>query len=383
MENVLLLDTNFSSAPFYNFLIKSNYNVFLIGNNPDDYLAKISLNYFNIDYSDIKAVKLFIQKNNINYIIPGCNDFSYKICSILNEENKFFGIENYEINEILNNKDNFRKFAISENIPVPRLYNKNNLKYPLIIKPVDSYSGNGISIIENENDIKFKKAKLFAKKHSHTNKYLIEEFVTGQLYSHSAFISNRKIINDFFVEEYCIASKFAVDTSWVINNLNNTLKKAIRNSITDIANKLNLKDGLVHTQLIINYDKFWIIEITRRCPGDLYSKLIEFSTGFKYSEEYLKPFLNKRLKQKKILFNNDIIRHTVTTNTEHYYGSIDFEIPVQITKFISLKMSGDFLNIAPKGRASLFFMNFKNKEEFKTTKKLLLKRNLYKLNTNI
>ena len=35
---ILLLDTNFSSGPIYNYLVESGNEVYVIGNNPNDFL---------------------------------------------------------------------------------------------------------------------------------------------------------------------------------------------------------------------------------------------------------------------------------------------------------------------------------------------------------
>ena len=51
-DKVAIIDTNFSSSPIYEYLVKLHFDVFVIGNNPNDYLAKISPNYVNIDYSN-------------------------------------------------------------------------------------------------------------------------------------------------------------------------------------------------------------------------------------------------------------------------------------------------------------------------------------------
>ena len=54
-------------------------------------------------------------------------------------------------------------------------------------------------------------------------------------------------------------------------------------------------DGLIHTQFISDNNTFSLIEVTRRCPGDLYSKLIQMSTGINYSELYSMPFMGLEL----------------------------------------------------------------------------------------
>ena len=386
MKNVLLLDTNVSSAPIYNSLIELNCNVFVIGDKPDDYLAKTSKNYHQINYSNVATVKKFIKKNKIEYIVPGCNDFSYKICCELNKENTYYGLECNKINDIINNKDSFREFAIKNSIPVPSIFNTKNIpkKSSIIIKPVDSYSGNGITVLTKYTDKDLENAINKAKKVSKRNNYIVEEFVEGQLFSHTAFISKQKIYTDFFVEEHCIANSYAVDTSWVTNEISKKVIHQIRTTINKFAQTLNLKDGLIHTQFILKNDNFWIIEMTKRCPGDLYSNLIKFSTGFNYAKEYAKPFINMNI---KVIFKTKkltkIIRHTITTPEELNFGSLQFNEQVLLNSYISLSTSGSNLPKAPRGRLALLFLNTINLINFNKIKKLLLTRKLYTLNEKI
>jgi hypothetical protein len=62
MAKALLVDTNFSSVPIYNFLEKSGYEVFVCGNNPNDCIAKFSPNFHCIDYSDHQALQLTFRR---------------------------------------------------------------------------------------------------------------------------------------------------------------------------------------------------------------------------------------------------------------------------------------------------------------------------------
>ena len=63
-EKVAIIDTNFSSSPIYEYLVKLHFDVFVIGNNPNDYLAKISPNYVNIDYSNKELLTQFLNDKN-------------------------------------------------------------------------------------------------------------------------------------------------------------------------------------------------------------------------------------------------------------------------------------------------------------------------------
>ena len=255
---ILLLDTSFSAKPIYDFLVSSGSEVFVLGGNANDSLAKSVDNYINLDYSNVTELKSSIQKLEIDYLVPGGNDFSYKICSILNEEKNYFNIDTKEVNEIINSKDKFREFALNNNLSVPQIVSDNEIKnnLPIIIKPTDAYSGHGITVICDYDLGEINQAIKNAIKFSKSGKYLIEKFIEGQLFSHSAFISNGEILQDFIVEEHCVINKYVVDTSRVVFDFNQKILEEIRKEILMLSEALNLPNGLIHTQFISNGENF-------------------------------------------------------------------------------------------------------------------------------
>lgn len=383
MTNILLVDTNLSSSPLYKYLVECGYKVFVVGSKPDDFLAKTSEIYINFDYSDIDLTRQFIKKNNIKHIIPGCNDLSYKVCAELNSEGDFSGLDSPEINDIINKKNKFRLFAEEIGLPVPRVISYDSVsefESPLIVKPVDAYSGRGMTVLNKKDMNLLEDAVVLAKKFSQTDTCLIEEYVEGQLYSHSAFISNMEIILDFIVEEFCTANPFVVDTSRVVYDFPAELLDRVRRDITLMIKKLNLVDGLIHTQFIKNGSSYWIIEVTRRCPGDLYSQLIELSTGYPYAEIYMKPFINKKISIDKNLSTQSwVMRHTISSTCEGFLGSIKFNYPVYLEKMFSLSLSGDMIKPSPFSRIGLGFFKTDSEVELNKLLEITLERKLYKL----
>ena len=77
------------------------------------------------------------------------------------------------------------------------------------------------------------------------------------------------------------------------------------------ARKLNLTDGILHAQIIANQLDFFIIELTRRCSGDLYPVPVEMVTNVPWSKVILKSFMGKKVKAYEIK-NSIIIRIVVT-----------------------------------------------------------------------
>jgi carbamoylphosphate synthase large subunit len=356
--------------------------VYVIGNNPNDFLAKSAKNYIKSDYTKISKTKEFIELYKIDFIVPGCNDMSFQVYTELNSNNQFSISDSSEINQIINNKEKFRLFAVACNLSVPKVvkYEEIGELWPLIVKPVDAYSGLGITIINESDKNMLQSAMKFAIENSRDGTCIIEEFVDGQLYSHSAFIFEKNIMIDFIVEEHCTANSFAVDTSRVIYDFPKEVLSDIRKEIHKVSNELGLVDGLIHTQFIKKGNKFWIIEITRRCPGDLYSYLIESSTGFNYAKTYTKPFIKQKISLPlKPQIKSNIVRHTISNPKEGFFNSLQFNLSVSIDKFIQISKAGDFIKKSPAGRIGLLFMRANSKSELNSIYETTLKRELYSI----
>lgn len=380
MRRILLLDTNVSSLPIYNYLVRENNEVFVVGGNPNDFLAKYAKNYINLDYSKIDQTRALVDSLKIDYIVPGCNDRSYQVCSELNSNGQFKGLDSYEVTETINNKEKFRTFSQKIGLPVPKVFSKAGADFvwPLIVKPVDAYSGRGTTILHKSEKRNLKAAIQHAKEFSRSKTHIIEEYVEGQLFSHSAFISGGKIILDFIVEEHSTVNPFVVDTSRVLFDFSPGFLTQIRKAISLMIKEVNLVDGLIHTQFIKNAESFWIIEITRRCPGDLYSLLIEFSTGFPYAEFYAKPFLNQHFKLNMAsTFQSYIMRHTVSQPVEGLFGSLKFNFPIQIEKIVNISLAGDRVKASPFGRIALLFVKANSASELSYIYEQTLRRKLY------
>ena len=385
---IALLDTNISSLPIYKELEKLKFKVYVIGKNENEGLAKLCKNFIKQDYSDINKIIDTLAKNKINFIMPGCNDVSLKACSeIANRiENikKNINIDSPENVNILINKLLFKNFAIKNKIPVAQLFqinNSNQIEKNLLIKPVDSFSGKGINEVTKKSSKNIINKKINeALNFSSSKDYVIEEYFHGQLYSHSCFIQNNKIIFECIVKEFCFTNKFTVDTSFV-SKIEKKILNEIQLNILKISKKLNLKSGLMHSQFLYNSStkKFIFVEITRRSPGDLYSELINMTYGFNYANYYVSSFLGKRLVKKNIKQRDNIIRHTISDKNFYYFSTINFMRSVIVKAFYPLIDSFSKVNPAPFGKSAIIFLEYKNKKNADKLCSLIKNNKLYKI----
>jgi carbamoylphosphate synthase large subunit len=374
LKNILLCDANFCILPILQSIMSKKNTLSVAGSLLSDPAHDVADKSIPINYAEVDTLQKHIEEKKYDYIVPGCNDRSYLSLAQITEKLNYPGFDKYETVLTIHHKDKFRAFAESHNYPVPKAVSEfskiSSLNFPIIIKPVDSFSGKGTNKVENIEDTK--KYWNEAKEFSTTGDIVAEEFVEGKLYSHSAFIKNKKIVVDFFVNEYCTMYPYQVNSSNISTKLNQKIQDGLRKWTEQFAQDLDLVDGLVHTQFISDNETFSLIEIARRCPGDLYSQLIQKSTGVNYAELYSLPFIGEELPtsiEKKE--NKFFSRHTVSVDKECIFISSGVNLESRNIQNIQLKYSGERMNSAPFDKSGIYFIEFNNiKEMEEKTEKL-------------
>ena len=370
MQRVLLIGSSYSSAPILNVLRSKGFQVEVCGALHNDPCHEYADSSHFIDYSDANALAELIERERFDYIVPSCNDFAYMSGVVSAERFKYPGFDNREIAQTLHTKTEFRKFTRKFDIPAPKWQlashkiDVNALRFPVIVKPDDAFSGRGVSKLASFAGMN--EAVETARESSRTSNVVVEEFVEGQLHSHSAFISDGKIVQEFFVDEFCIAYPYQVDCSNHPSFLSSKTRLAVRKTISKIVDSLALCDGLLHTQFISNDEDYWIIECMRRAPGDLFANLISYSTDVNYTELYTLPFVGEKIVPTKPREPaRNIARHTISTRKTSSFFSFSHSLPTKKVSFVPLKNSGHLLKPAPYDKAAILFAEMNSLDELR------------------
>lgn len=356
MPRALLVDTNFSSWPILQALEARGIEVHVAGANPADPLAKAHPRHHPVDYSDVDALTRLVDDLRPDFLVPGCNDRSYISCAAVAEGRAYQGIDSPANTAIVNDKARFRAAAAEHGLSVPRVYDwpGEAPDGPVIVKPVDAFSGKGITIVRDPDRQSIEAAARTATTVSRSGRCIVEAFVEGQMYSHSAFLAGGRIVQDFWVVEHSSVNPFVVDTSHLALDLEPATQGALRAEVERFAQGLGLVDGLFHAQFIVAGGRHVIVEVTRRCPGDLYSQLVQLSTGFDYPAAYAAPFCGSQATP-AVPGQRWILRHTlagdVTTSLQHLH----FRVPLRIERWVPLATGGDELRPSPLGRIAILF----------------------------
>ena len=358
---VLLIGTSFSATSLLRALRARGFAVAVCGAVPDDPCIAYADRYHLIDYANPQAVLDVVRAQDYRFICPACNDTAYLSAAWVANKLDLPGFDTPMATHAIHNKARYREIAAGIGLPMPCVWSRFDVlsaaDFPLLVKPVDCFSGRGMTRV---TDMAALPAAIdFARAASRTAEVVVEAFREGTLHSHSAFLQNGQIACDYFVDEFCGTYPYQVDCSNHPSCLPIAAREQMRDCICRLAATLSLCDGLIHTQFLWFEDKVCLIESMRRCPGDLYYHLVEFSQGQGYVDAYIAPFIAQqdRCDQKKENIALPWVRHTISFSSDRIVMSIACAIPAALeTRYFPLAESGSLIRHAPFGKWGILFV---------------------------
>lgn len=372
-NKALLIGSSFSAAPMLHRLRKRGLLVAVCGREPSDPCHAYADESHFIDYSDREQLLELVRKERFDFLVPTCNDYSYMSGAWVAAETGHVGFDRLQVAEVLHTKDKFRETAASLDLSIPRAVRTmgeipaavTSDWFPVLIKPVDSFSGRGVTKVDYPADIP--DALATALTSSRSTAAVVEEFVNGELHSHSAFVADGRIVLDFFVDEFGSVYPYQVDCSNHPSRLSDFIRQGVRNDMQRLIDGLKITDGLLHTQFIANAQRHWIIETMRRCPGDLYSSLIERSTGIDYTDRFVAGFVGDAPTP---CAHHDPVRligrHTISVAQAQVAHAFSYAPPGKTLAVVPLVESGRVLQAAPYDKLAIAFNEFECIEQMLT-----------------
>lgn len=234
----------------------------------------------------------------------------------------------YESIEILQNKGKFRKFLTDNNfnVPVAKQYTDietalNDIEmfnWPVIVKPTDSAGSKGVTKVEEKD--KLKDAINYALKFSHSNEFIIEDFLekVGDSSDCDSFSIDGKLKFVSFsaqkFDENCENPYTPAAFTWPAS-ISKIHQEELTNEIQRLLTLLNMKSSIynIETRECTN-GKAYIMECSPRGGGNRLAEMIRYMTGVDMITNIVKSALGMELdviEQKEIKDNwAEIILHS-------------------------------------------------------------------------
>lgn len=363
MKRILLLGSSYSAMPILANLKRRGAVVTVVGMHSEDPCHRLADKSVFADYSCAEKILDQVNPSDFEYVVPTCNDYSYATGAVLANSFNYPGYDTLETVKLLHRKGQFRHFCGENGIRSPRSHGEvrhpGELKlqlcnYPVIVKPVDSFSGRGAAVAGNDSELW--SAIENAIQFSRDGAAVVEEFVCGSLHSYSTFIAGGVQIWGEIVDEFCNEYPFQVDGSTFPSSLPWEIRSGIAKEVQKLVQTLSLADGLLHTQFIVNGLNFWIVECMRRCPGDLFPEHFNLTGMLDYWGSYVAPFID----EPSVVGSNEkqsvwVQRKVVSASLpEDFYG-IEVAGVHSRDVYFPLKESGQCLRGAPFDKAGILF----------------------------
>lgn len=292
-KKILIAGGGYADIPMILSAKKLGLKVYTTGNRPEEMGHKYSDEYIPADFSDRQAILDICRKLKVDGVCPCCNDFSALSAAYAAEQLGLPGHDSPAVLETLMHKDKFRYFCREHGLPTPHWHSQDaaaplpdnlELRYPLIVKPVDLTGGKGIAKVNNFEELT--EAVRKATTLSRSRQIVIEEFIVPDDFHHNfvAFLRNGKVAFYNSDNEHYYKNKFLVWGMSVPTSAPKAIDEQLVAHCEKVAALLKLKDGLVLMQHCVRDGELLITEFSRRMPGNLHGRLIELSTGFEISK---------------------------------------------------------------------------------------------------
>lgn len=250
----------------------------------------------SISTADIEKLVELVKKKRIDAVMAGISEFNILKAMEVSEKS---GLR-YYCNRVqwdnIGLKDQFRRLCINHGVPCPRTFfigttiPKNVwsiFEYPVVVKPVDKSSSEGVHICFNEEDLRV--GMIDALNVSDKGLIIIEEYVLGNEFTAHYTINDRKATLSCVDNRYSIAvhegNVTTIPAARVYPSVyTKQYIKSVNSAMIRLCESLQLECGVVFVQGIYNpnINRFWIFEGGLRSAAELPSRFLNIVNGVDY-----------------------------------------------------------------------------------------------------
>ena len=247
-----------------------------------------------IPSDDHEALVQFIKDNEIDGVMTGASEFQIYNMILLCEK---VGLPVY-VNEkqwnICQNKATFKSLCREYDVPVVPEYHITaemtpqdlaQIKYPVVVKPVDACSSKGLSICKNEEELK--RAIPYAISESETSHFIVERCITSDYGFGCRYIANNgEIVLSALCDRYTVDEfdgKAHISSAAIFpSKLTDSFIRDINPHVIEMFKSIGISNGTMFMQALVDQDtnQIYFHEMGLRLSGGLIYSMLEASCGY-------------------------------------------------------------------------------------------------------
>lgn len=308
--------------------------------------------FYPISVLDEEAVKQVTIDEKADMVLTACADQVLLVAAKVSEDLGLPTYIDYKTGVEVSNKSDMKRIFKANDIPtsaysvMAELDESKicNMKYPLIVKPVDSYSSRGVRKVFNISELQdaFKTAVEI----SRTKTAIVEEFVEGIELTVDAYIENgtSNVLCISRLDKISGADRFVINRCSFPAQISENVKEQVAETCQKIANAFNLKDSPLLVQLIVSNEQISVLEFCARTGGGDKFRLIKMATGFDVVDAVVeltlgnKPHVNEL--PKNVEYITDEFIYGEPSVMDHLEGFEELKEKGIITEYYQLRQKG-------------------------------------------
>lgn len=312
--------------------------------------------FYPVSVFDIEKVKEVAQKENVDMVITVCADQVLQVSAQISEMLGLPCYIDYETAENVSKKSYMKKIFRENGIPTSQYVimdeldddKISHLRYPLIVKPVDSYSSRGVRKITSRSELD--EAFANAISISRTHNAIVEEYVAGDELSIDIYVENGKahVLCMSNLDKIGENGKFVIHRTRYPAEVSEAVADEISCVAQDIADAFGLKNTPMLIQLITDGEHVSVVEFCARTGGGDKFRLIEKVSGFDVIDAVVEttlggaPHVEEKKIEQQYIIDEFLYCHPGTF--DHLEGFDELIEEGVITEYFCLKSPGTQFN---------------------------------------
>lgn len=260
----------------------------LADRNPKAVAVPYADTFFPVSTLDEEGIYQLALREKVDFVVTACADQVLLVVAKVSERLGLPCYIDYHTAMLVSDKKYMKDIFVEYGVPTARHVVMGELDeskvrdftFPLIVKPVDSYSSRGVRKVLNQEEMKTAFAE--AVEISRTKTAIVEEFCDGEELTVDVYVEN----GEAHVLTVSISDKIADKDRFVIYRTKNPapVSRQIQAQIQDTAQKIaeafKLKDSPMLIQMISDGNRISVLEFCARTGGSIKYRLIKKASGF-------------------------------------------------------------------------------------------------------
>ena len=294
-KKLLILGANPETIPLVEVANSMGVKTLVTSNVPDDAAKKVAWKACDVDGLDVKGLVELAKKEKVNGVLVGVADILVPVYCRVCEALELPCYASQRVIDVFSYKDNFKKTCEKYGIHgIPEYHLDEQIKeediskmvFPVMVKPVDGYSGVGMTVCYKESELKPAVEK--ALKHSKCKRFIVEKYMQcedmGLYYTFKDGVCSASCVYDrYTTDEQEGLSRVCLGGTYPSKHIDTYFENMHDNAVK-MFKEIGIENGVLMLSAFYENGEFYVYDTGFRLQGEAPHLLMKSIHGFDQRE---------------------------------------------------------------------------------------------------